>query len=312
VSNKIMSQCWPLKMPPTAKAILISLADHAGEDGLCWPSIDTVSDRTCVSRRSVIDAIKWLEDSCALVADRSNGRHTKYRLTPLNFLASNKMSMRSENRQTSANAASLPVQMPHRFEVETSADAARVGVQMTHGFSTSTSAALADTSAALADDQCGIGRKPVQMPHSNHHEPSLNHQGTTNARREIDVIALAGFPVFYAAYPRKVNKPAAWKAWQKLKPDEATQALILTAVAFQRKTADWTKDDKKYVPHPATYLNGRMWEDEIPGLPKSVGLVDWVKAAGFTHIAEAQNVRCHIGNYREFRDGKRIAQEVHA
>lgn len=42
------------------------------------------------------------------------------------------------------------------------------------------------------------------------------------------------------------------------------------------------------------------------------GGAEWLAAAGFEHIAEAQNARCHIGNYREFRDGKRIAAGVAA
>jgi hypothetical protein len=31
-------------------------------------------------------------------------------------------------------------------------------------------------------------------------------------------------------------------------------------------SADWTKNNGQYIPLPATYLNGRRWEDE-PGKP---------------------------------------------
>lgn len=297
-------------MPPTAKAVLISMADQAGDNGQCWPSIDTISERTCVSRRSVIDAVKWLEESRVLVADRSNGRHTKYRITPVDFVPSERMSVRSMNRQTGADAAPPPMQMPHGCDSDTSADAAPVAVQMPHGSPHCTGADAAPTGADAARDQCGIGRKPVQMPHSNHKEPSLNHQGTINGR-DVEAELMTAFLVFYAAYPRKVNRPAAWKAWKALRPDDALQALILAAVSLQRKSIDWTKENRKYVPYPASYLNGKRWEDEGGGAAP-VGQSDWFKAAGFTHIAEAQNARCHIGNYRDFRDGKRIASEMSA
>lgn len=77
-----MSLCWPLQMPPTPKAVLISLADNANDQGVCWPSIPTICKRTCFSERAVRDAIKWLEEARALRADRSTGRSTSYTVTP--------------------------------------------------------------------------------------------------------------------------------------------------------------------------------------------------------------------------------------
>lgn len=77
-----MSACWPLQMSPTQKAVLISLADNANDQGHCWPSIDTICERTCLGRTAVIDAIKELETAGHLSADRSNGRRTSYIIHP--------------------------------------------------------------------------------------------------------------------------------------------------------------------------------------------------------------------------------------
>ena len=82
MSTSVMSACWALDLPLVAKAVLISLADNANDDGYCWPSIDTICSRVCASRRAVIDAIKDLEAYKVLVADRTNGRHTTYQITP--------------------------------------------------------------------------------------------------------------------------------------------------------------------------------------------------------------------------------------
>lgn len=73
-----MSACWPLRMPPTPKAVLVSLADNANDQGECWPSIPTICLRTCFSERAVQAAIVWLESAKIVRADRSNGRHTRY------------------------------------------------------------------------------------------------------------------------------------------------------------------------------------------------------------------------------------------
>ena len=77
-----MALCWPLRMPPTAKSVLISLADNANDQGHCWPSIDTICERTCLGRTAVIDAIKELETAGHVSADRSNGRRTSYVIHP--------------------------------------------------------------------------------------------------------------------------------------------------------------------------------------------------------------------------------------
>ncbi|APW37146.1 hypothetical protein RD110_08000 [Rhodoferax koreense] len=317
-----MECCWPLRMPPTAKAVLISMADQANDAGLCWPSIDTISERTCVSRRAVIDALKWLESSHALSADRSNGRHTKYMLTPDLFSPSSEKSPRTMKRLTSADAALPPVQMPHRSNTETSADAAQVGVQMPHGLNEGTSADAALTGADAAPPPVQMPHKPVRQPHTNHQEPSVEPSRTTNARAsdsEIDAGAfvLAGFLEFWKAYPRKVSRPAAHKAWFKVwktrEPDRAVIDLMLDAIAWQRKTEDWRKEGGRFIPHPATWLNNERWNDEPPATAKKPAEgPSWFELAGFTHIAEAQNAHCHVLNFHQFRDGKRLPAEVSA
>lgn len=83
MSTIIMSQCWPLDgMSIAQKAVLISLADNANDQGVCWPSIPTIAKRVCASDRAVQNAIKWLESAKVVKANRANGRHTSYTVTP--------------------------------------------------------------------------------------------------------------------------------------------------------------------------------------------------------------------------------------
>lgn len=70
------------------------------------------------------------------------------------------------------------------------------------------------------------------------------------------------FDEFWKAYPKKKAKEAAKKAWVKLKPDETLGKTIITAVMKSANTTDWKKENGKYIPYPATYLNGKRWEDE--------------------------------------------------
>ncbi len=69
------------------------------------------------------------------------------------------------------------------------------------------------------------------------------------------------FPKFWSIYPRRVGKEQARKAWAKLKADDDLLARILKAVEEQKRSEGWK--DVQYIPHPATWLNGHRWEDEL-------------------------------------------------
>lgn len=67
------------------------------------------------------------------------------------------------------------------------------------------------------------------------------------------------FDTFWSAYPRKVAKGAARKAFNKVIKTVPLDVLV-DAVLKQKKSEQWK--DPKFIPHPATWLNGERWEDE--------------------------------------------------
>jgi uncharacterized protein YdaU (DUF1376 family) len=73
-----------------------------------------------------------------------------------------------------------------------------------------------------------------------------------------------GFEQFWAAYPKRVSKGAARKAWTKLKPSEQLLQAILAGIGRAKTSAQWLRDDGRFVPHPATWLNAEGWLDDPP------------------------------------------------
>lgn len=82
------------------------------------------------------------------------------------------------------------------------------------------------------------------------------------------------FNAFWTAYPRKVGKDAAWRSWQKRRPDESTSAQIFAAIASQRHWPQWLDDGGRYIPNPATWLNQGRWQDE--GIAEPDAPAEWV------------------------------------
>lgn len=60
MSIKLLSAAWDLPIPSTEKMVLMCLCDYSNDDGVCWPSIDTLCRKTSKSERTVQSALKWL------------------------------------------------------------------------------------------------------------------------------------------------------------------------------------------------------------------------------------------------------------
>ena len=73
------------------------------------------------------------------------------------------------------------------------------------------------------------------------------------------------FARFWAAYPRHTGEAEARAAFASLAPSEQCLDDMLYALEQQRHFWLWEKEDGKYIPTPARWLQGRWWEDEIPG-----------------------------------------------
>lgn len=87
------------------------------------------------------------------------------------------------------------------------------------------------------------------------------------------------FERFWAAYPRKVAKDAARKAFDKRKPDSELLAQMLEAIRAQKQSDDWLKDGGQFIPHPATWLNQGRWQDDILAGAGGGSTSDWTAGA---------------------------------
>lgn len=71
------------------------------------------------------------------------------------------------------------------------------------------------------------------------------------------------FKSFWNAYPRRIGKGAAFRAWKRIKPDEGTVSTILNALKCQKGLEQWQKEGGQFIPHPTTWLNQERWNDEF-------------------------------------------------
>lgn len=90
-------------------------------------------------------------------------------------------------------------------------------------------------------------------------KPSSNQTQKTSAQPTSNCPT---FMDFWDLYPKRKSKKAAARAWAKLTPAERIAAIA--ALPRATSSPDWRKEDGKFVPYPATWLNAGGWEDEHP------------------------------------------------
>ena len=71
------------------------------------------------------------------------------------------------------------------------------------------------------------------------------------------------FNIFYDEYPKQVGRKKAHETWLAMNPSQQDLDAMLINISDRLSKAVWTLDAKQYIPHPANYLLGEQWTDEL-------------------------------------------------
>lgn len=144
---------------------------------------------------------------------------------------------------------------------------------------------------SCTDRHLTINQEPLtinQEPEDQKHRP---------AKAELD----AAFEVFWKAYPKKVSKKDAAKAWSKIKPDK--HQSIMKGLFNHMSCEQWVKDNGQYIPNAATWLNKERWEDEIRPYAQRTEASRDNSAVGRVKARAAERERARQGAQPEYFGG---------
>lgn len=273
MSNAVTRLCRPLRIPPTQKAVLMCLADYCHDDGRDWHSIAAVMEWTCLGKTAAIDAFKALE-AAGLIRRLHQGNG--HRSATLVLLDAIEAAAEAQANQSASRTGPFgePVRVANR------------------------------TGPSGEPEPVRLADQPVRVADPKHLQASVKHQRSITARG-IDA-SNDLFDVFWPAYPRKVAKADALKAFKRLGVDQALLQTMLAALSKQALSPDWTKEAGRFIPYPATWLNKKRWEDDCsqPGADDE-SRPAWALEAGFPNRYEAENAGCFKRNASSFSNGTR-------
>lgn len=112
------------------------------------------------------------------------------------------------------------------------------------------------------------------------------------------------FDEFYAVWPKKVDKPAAKRAWAKAVRRVSPEVIIAAAVAFRDNPHI---PPKQYIRNPATWLNGDGWDDDLPAARGNSKPTPTERALQTVAAGASLSERRTFGNITSFNRQKEIS-----
>jgi hypothetical protein len=238
-------------------ATLGAVLDRLNSDGVAWPSLARIAEDAAADRRTAARSIARLVEHGFLT--RQSGDRTasnRYSMgsgevygnshTPLDCSAG------SDEAAPTCSGESVPT--PSGESVTTGSDEAATRV-----VASSPLGVVASSPPELAS--LNLPSEPAQL--------NLPNAGAGGDR----------FKEFKSLYPRKEAWPAAERAWRRQSCAAAAEKILADVKARIADPGQWR--ERQYTPLPATYLNGRRWEDDwassadaSPAIPVGLGLAD--------------------------------------
>ena len=246
---------WAWSQPTgrsSSKLVLLALADRADDAGMAYPSIATLAADTDLDRKTVMPALAHLERLGLVVCARGAGKSTRYQLI--------------------LTAVTTVEPVPKTGQVQETAPVPKTGPVSKNGTSPKNGTAPVPKTGPTSPKN---GTRTYQEPITNLKTPFIPPpqpsaevvadatvvEQTSKPKAQKPQTVPAGFEDFWAAYPRKQAKLAALKAWTKIKPSPELLDRILADVRHRHQhDPGWNQG---FTPHPATYLNGARWEDDL-------------------------------------------------
>lgn len=230
MSNRLLNIAWLVSLPAPTKLLLIALADRADDGGKSWPSREMLCAQTGLSPASVSQHVQALIANGLLTQQRRRQRSAEYALDERALI------LASEGAKVAAVASIEPKMSSSK---------------------TSTSYTSTNKMSTSVDQDVQLLDIPKENPHR-----TLSSTSSKRASKRSRVTGDEEFDAFWAAYPRKVDKQDALRAYTKaIKITEPARLLS----AIKAHASYWTKAgrDSENIPHATTWLNKRRWEDEL-------------------------------------------------
>lgn len=109
----------------------------------------------------------------------------------------------------------------------------------------------------------------VSPPNTNTNTNTNLNSSSLSSLSSLSSSSDSEFEQFWIAFPKKVGKKDAKRAWVKAR-DRPPLDELLAGLEVQKQSLQWQKEHGQFIPNPATWLNQGRWADQLVKQPKSL------------------------------------------
>lgn len=255
MSFKLMAEVFDVKVgSPIRKMVLLKLADQANDNGECYPSYETIANACELSRRSVITHIKWLEENGYLWIEHRYNHEAKKNFSNMYHLT---LSKGSNDRKNIVSGAG--------FSLGGSEGAAlgSEGAALGGGEGAAPEPINIEPINEPIKDLCDLEKNTIADDQGKHLDNDSSNPFLNQSKNEEPAVKkntkLINIPFdeFWSMYDKKQDRAKCEKKWLKLTDEERLLTMNHLPAYIQ------STPNKQYRKHPATYLNGEAWNNEV-------------------------------------------------
>jgi hypothetical protein len=224
MSVKVMARVWAHSQRKDGELlVMLALADFSNDAGESWPSIPILAQKARLSERQTRKVLAKLEEAGEIRRTKSTGGRNRRNHYFINL--SENPEIKTLNKEQGKNN-------PVLGDIKTLSP---VTGALNHHRTVNK-----DTGAKAPDSSSSISERRKQAA------PAAEPEAFTR---------------WYEVYPRHEARVDAEKAWWKLDPAPALIEKVMSATARYAAAKAGTK--KQFIKLPASWLNGKRWEDDI-------------------------------------------------
>jgi hypothetical protein len=257
-------------LPAPAMHVLLVLATHADDDGLCWPSVATLCKKTGLGERTVQRSLHLLRDlGLTEVRENDKGGRNKTPRYVLQLAKGAVVAPKAPGKAKPQPAAGR-INGTHHPALKGAKSPPEKGATQTVKGATQT-----EKGATAAPE---LPRKTLK----DSIRTPLAPQGGLGPE---------AFESFWLQYPRPVARHLAERAWRRAIRQGADPEHIVAGL--QMSLTDGLLDPReggRFAPPPSAWLRGRRWTDPDEAILRLRAQLD---AADAAEAARAQPVRHH-------------------
>lgn len=284
MSIRVLTKVWEIEtISLSEKMVLLALADYANDDGACWPSYSRIARKSNISKRTAIRIVERFVKLGVIykelqITDMNGYASNRYvidieKLDQVDFL---QQELEEDDTEIEINNTKYVPLESDKIDKNEENDTTPLVTSGVTSLVTSGDTSPSDKSSSIYNEEPSditvnepsktfdrnFENQETEFSESDPPEPEPSKPKKKSIDPSIKKIIDEKFKEFWKLYPRKVSPKVCKPIFENYVKNKLEIADEIIA-GLRAHIPIYANREKKFIPHPKTWLNQARWEDDI-------------------------------------------------